>query len=529
MCANLKQISFVAFLMQLRNLILIILFICETTLSYRILGICPTPAKSHQMFFHTIMGALADNGHELVLLTTDPFETNNPNITQIDWSESYQSDFANTNWKEMDSLKVIKLGLHDAPGILDDSLSHLDVVSLIKNYQNEHFDAVIAEYIGNTPMYAFAELFNAPLIGFNSLEIDAYQHEIVGNAMHPVLHSPNMFGYYSGDTLFKRVCNTLWYLIGKVLYKVFDTMFNNLIHKHFGARIKSNSVELTKSVDLLLTSSSPFLGFTRPTVAFTVPIPFLHIKPRLQPLPEKLNKFLNAAHDGAIYFSFGTMVKLNNNKDEMISKFLNAFKDMPYKVLMKNNLILNSNDTNKIMTSNWFPQQEVLAHKNIKLFITQGGLPSIQESVYYGIPLIVVPFLADQFDNAAIVEEKGIGKAINAKDLSVATIKKTIKELIQNPKYKQNVLNLSQVVKDEQVSPRAKAVWWIEFTIRNRNMMKHLKYKGVELSFVQTYFIDVILVFLIIFLVLIFITKKLLKSIKEKIGIIKISIKWKRA
>ena len=40
-----------------------------------------------------------------------------------------------------------------------------------------------------------------------------------------------------------------------------------------------------------------------------------------------------------------------------------------------------------------------VGHKNVKAFLTHGGLLGTQEAIYYEIPLIGIPLCADQFFN----------------------------------------------------------------------------------------------------------------------------------
>ena len=51
----------------------------------------------------------------------------------------------------------------------------------------------------------------------------------------------------------------------------------------------------------------------------------------------------------------------------------------------------------------WAPQNDVLAAKATKVFVTHCGVNSLQEAAYHGTPIVAVPFLADQPYNAAKV------------------------------------------------------------------------------------------------------------------------------
>jgi glucuronosyltransferase len=47
----------------------------------------------------------------------------------------------------------------------------------------------------------------------------------------------------------------------------------------------------------------------------------------------------------------------------------------------------------------WLPQQDILAHKNVKVFVTHGGLFSLLEGLHYGTKMVGLPLATDQFAN----------------------------------------------------------------------------------------------------------------------------------
>lgn len=80
-----------------------------------------------------------------------------------------------------------------------------------------------------------------------------------------------------------------------------------------------------------------------------------------------------------------------------------------------------------------------LGHANMKLFITQGGLQSLEEALFNHVPVLGMPFYGDQLNNLLHVESKELGLRLDYKTLNKETFKAAVLEIINNPKYVDNV------------------------------------------------------------------------------------------
>ena len=58
------------------------------------------------------------------------------------------------------------------------------------------------------------------------------------------------------------------------------------------------------------------------------------------------------------------------------------------------------------------PQQDILGYNGTKVFISQGGMMSIQESLYHGVPLLIIPIFGDQIANGKRAVRQGYGRLI---------------------------------------------------------------------------------------------------------------------
>uniref|UniRef100_A0A8W7Q0F8 UDP-glucuronosyltransferase n=1 Tax=Anopheles coluzzii TaxID=1518534 RepID=A0A8W7Q0F8_ANOCL len=83
-------------------------------------------------------------------------------------------------------------------------------------------------------------------------------------------------------------------------------------------------------------------------------------------------------------------------------------------------------DKKKFLIGKWFPQDDILAHPNVKLFITHGGLLSCTESIYHGVPIVGIPIFGDQLLNMARAEQSGWGIGVTYTELNEQTFSKAI-------------------------------------------------------------------------------------------------------
>lgn len=75
-------------------------------------------------------------------------------------------------------------------------------------------------------------------------------------------------------------------------------------------------------------------------------------------------------------------------------------------------------------------------HPNVKLFITHGGLLGTQESIYYGVPMLCLPLIVDQFSNSLTYHEKKIAIKLDVYSLTQEKFGNAVDELLNNPTYR---------------------------------------------------------------------------------------------
>lgn len=498
-----------------------ILLLVGTVECANILGIFATPSISHQTVFHALVKELAVRGHKLTILTTDLIKLENSNVTQIDLHNTTYDirrklfNFVKFKESKMSEINFIKTFYNLQIHYMDAQLSHSNVKSLIKDRSKYDFDVVIFEHLNYLTYLAFAELYDCPAIGFVSLDPFNQVHESHGNEANPMLHSEFFFPYENGKLSFRERWNSLkYYLTVKLFIDPLQKFkMKRLVEKHFPT-VKSSMQELQGRIQLLMTNTNPVMGFIRPILPNTIQLGFMHIEPP-KPLPEgKLKYFIDNSKNGVILMSLGSNVQSKDINSDNLNTIVQVFGSLDFDVVWKFEAETLPNKPENVMILNWLPQADLLAHPKIKLFITQGGQQSMEEAIDRMVPMVVVPFLGDQDTNAKKMVKRGIGYHLEYHTLTQGKFIEAINEMLK-PKYKENIRKLRELINDQPMTSRERAVWWTEYVIRHKGV-KHFQYHGTSVPLYQRLWLDFIGISTVILVVSVklvsFIVKKMFST-----------------
>jgi MGT family glycosyltransferase len=148
-----------------------------------------------------------------------------------------------------------------------------------------------------------------------------------------------------------------------------------------------------------------------------------------------------------IYLSLGT---LYSDKIEFYRAVLTAFSDHPAQFILSVGRQANIHDLGPVpehfIIRSTVPQLELL--QKVDLFITHGGMNSINEALYYGVPLVVVPQQIEQLLNGRQVARQGAGILLADKPpygrLDAGVLRRAVDGVLSTPTYRLNAERLGR-------------------------------------------------------------------------------------
>ncbi|XP_075960880.1 UDP-glucuronosyltransferase 2A2-like isoform X3 [Anarhichas minor] len=450
---------------------------------------------SHWINMKPLLETLIDRGHQVTVLvpstsmfmnTSEPsgfgYEPFNVSVS-METIEEFFEEYLHFSMYEMDHMSYIQIYIKYMDLMKADmqySLKFLDGVlkseSIMKKLKKGKYDLLLAD-----PIYPgsdlVAEILGIPLVFSLRFSLANNWERHCGQLPAPPSFVPG------------------------AMSKLTDKMdFPERVYFCFMTGTPTSACELMGRADIWLIRTYWDFDFPHPFLPNFKFVGGIHCRPA-KPLPEDMEEFVQSSGDaGIVVFTLGSFIK--NITTEKANMIASALAQVPQKVLWRYSGEKPATLGANTRLFDWIPQNDLLGHPKTRAFITHGGTNGIYEAIYHGVPMVGIPMFADQPDNMVHVEAKGAAVTVDLNFMKTEDLRDAVNTVINEKSYKENALWLSSIHHDRPMSPRDEAVFWIEFTMRNKGA-EHLRVQAHELTWYQYHSLDVLAFLLAIVLILV--------------------------
>ena len=344
-------------------------------------------------------------------------------------------------------------------------------------------------------------IYRCPVVLFSPIGFAIHWTHFLGNPENPSYQIEMNMPFIEPMTFTRRLVNTLLYFLSH------QFPHDLYLLQEKGGMSNLDIENVYSNLSLILQASHVITHNAQALTPNVVDVGGIHCKPA-QKLPGELGKFMDKHDQGVVYVSFGSAINPNQMSLERKQAFLDAFKKLKYQVIWKWNEDKVADLPSNVVLTKWTPQQDLLAHPNLKVFVTHGGLLSLQEAIFHQTPLVGVPLGNDQFQNILRAEENGYAVMLDWTNFTADSLYNAIEKAINDPKIMQGIRKANKIFLDQKESPVERAVYWIEYIMRHDGA-DFLKPKSMGLYWYEYHHVDIILLVFSIFSIIILIIIKL--------------------
>ncbi|KAK3107780.1 hypothetical protein FSP39_022083 [Pinctada imbricata] len=460
-------------MMDLRKLIyLVLLFsLCHQAYSSNILCVA-TPHVSHLLPVVQIGKALkAMYNHSLTIVASD-HAINSPLLRNAD-NHFINSEMLNKlNFVETASkiteeivkgnfplFKMIRMFKDICESILQDD----DVINKLKDTKFEIM-ITMPGLAGDCFNYIAYKL-SIPIIHYGPF-YDAFYH---GIPLNPSVTPEFPFAVYGESmTFFQRVKNTMFFYAKPLVTTFVED--GSLSTRFVPEKPYISPKELRNHVQFNLLDFDVLMDYPRPSLPNTAFVGGLNVGPS-QRLNSDFQNIMDLASDGIVVVTFGSVFKaFPADKLRNVFDAMKNVKTLTFVMKYGNE----SRQEGNIYVRPWLPQNDLLAHKNTRAFITHCGNSGQYEGLYHGVPMIGIPVYGDQLYNAERMKNKGYGLYVPLLSVEAESLTNLIEEVVRNPTYKEKVSKAAKIFKSRQGgSPSERAAYWVDHVIKYGGSYMH--------------------------------------------------------
>ncbi len=161
--------------------------------------------------------------------------------------------------------------------------------------------------------------------------------------------------------------------------------------------------------------------------------------------------------ENVVFCSLGSQSFQFKNSTKFLNGLIDIFLKKPdWHLVIALGNYLNRNECHQgknISVYNWVSQAQIL--QTCSYMINHGGLGTVKECLYYGVPMISLPFLRDQFGNAARVAYHGVGLSEKLKSINNRKLFSLIKRMENERSFGEKALEMSRIFKQRESENRS--------------------------------------------------------------------------
>ncbi|KAH8378400.1 hypothetical protein KR093_011156 [Drosophila rubida] len=517
-------------LQKFQFLAFIAVLLVNCTQAANILAIFSCPSPSHLIVEISMAKVLAENGHNVTVVTTlkPHVSHDNMHIIQVDLTAEEKRAMKNTiaNLTARDNTDIFGalFRMREQFAFMAnknrDVMKDPRVTDLYENKDNK-FDLVMIGYFLNNFQIGIAHKLKVPVVVASSM----YQWEV----FYSMLGNPRELAYVPNIGVLAKIGSTLTFgqrlqsLMAFSMTRLFTFFMENdnaaIYYELYGEDPDMPKYEeINRNVSLVLFNTHGLSeGPIRPNMPGVIEVGGIQVKEQPDPLPKDIAAFLDNATDGAILLSLGSNIQGEFLKPETVQKMFNVLSKLKQRIIWKwEDLNKTPGKSANIMYSKWLPQDDILAHPKIVLFINHAGRGGITESQYHGKPMLSLPVFGDQPRNAQKIVHDGFGLSMSLLTLEEEIFRDNILEILQNPKYTQNVQAFSKLFRDRPLTAKQTVLYWVEYVLRYHGAA-HLQSPLLHMSFIAANNLDIYAIIFVVLTVIVLVNILTLRLIYRKL------------
>ncbi len=164
---------------------------------------------------------------------------------------------------------------------------------------------------------------------------------------------------------------------------------------------------------------------------------YAFVGPLVRPATDNIEKI----KDKLIYISMGTV---NNDMMPFYKSCISAFKDTDYQVIMSVGNSVSVKDLGNLPKniSVYSHVDQIAVLNKADVFISHAGMNSVSESLYFKVPLVLLPQTQEQKGVASRVSELGAGVYLSKNKADL--VLNAVNQILSDDSYKQNAARISE-------------------------------------------------------------------------------------